>query len=133
MEIKLRQIREKKGFSQEQMAEYLKISQSQYYRKERGTSKIQEKEWDILAKSLDVNKTELRDKNWVSPFNNHTEDGGIYSSHIMYVSEQLVSELKEHVLTLKEKNTLLKEQYEFRIKEKDKMIDFLKQNNSVQS
>jgi hypothetical protein len=114
------------------MADYLKISQSQYYRKERGTSKIQENEWDILAKILDVDKSELRDESSISTFNNHTEDGDIYSSHIMYVSEQLASELKEHIVTLKEKNTFIKEQYEHRIREKDKMIDLLKQNNDSQ-
>ncbi|MFI0489947.1 helix-turn-helix domain-containing protein [Flavobacterium sp.] len=124
MELKLRQLRDKKGFSQEQMADYLKISQSQYYRKEKGSSKIQEKEWNILAKVLGVDKAELKDENTVLAFNNHDED--VYSSHIIYVSEQLASELKEHIKTLKEKNIFIKEQYEFRLKEKDEMIAFLK-------
>ena len=126
METKLRQHRERKGFSQEQMAEYLKISQSQYYRKENGISKIQEKEWDVLAKILEVDKNELREENSNSVFNNNTVEGNIYSSHIIYFSEQLVSELQQHISTLKEEKEFIKTQYEHRLKEKDDFIALLK-------
>jgi transcriptional regulator with XRE-family HTH domain len=126
MELKLRQQREKKGLSQEQMAEYLNISQSQYYRKEIGTSKIQEKEWDTIAKILEVDKNELRDENNSSNFNIQNIEGSVYSSHVIYFSEQLTNELKEHIVTLKEKNDSIVTQYEHRIKEKDDLIAFLK-------
>jgi transcriptional regulator with XRE-family HTH domain len=126
MELKLRQQREKKGLSQEQMAEYLNISQSQYYRKEIGTSKIQEKEWDTIAKILEVDKNELRDENNSSNFNIQNIEGSVYSSHVIYFSEQLTNELKEHIVTLKEKNESIIAQYEYRIKEKDDLIAFLK-------
>ncbi len=126
MELKLRQHREKKGLSQEQMADYLKISQSQYYRKESGTSKIQEKEWDAIAKILEVDKNELRDENNNSNFNIQNIEGSLYSSHVIYFSEQLANELKEHIVTLKEKYDSMAAQYECRLKEKDDLIAFLK-------
>lgn len=133
MEIKLRQIRESKGFSQEQMAEYLNISQPQYYRKERGTSKIKESEWDILAKVLDMDKNELMDDN--STFISHrpNEEINIQSAQLLYFSEQLILELKEHVSTLKEKIIFVREQYESRLKDKDDLILFLKENNNNKS
>lgn len=133
MEIKLRQTRENKGFSQEQMAEYLNISQPQYYRKERGTSKIQEHEWDILAKVLEIDKTVLRDKNITLTFNNHNKETSNQSLQSSHFSEQLVIELKEHVSTLKEKIIFVKEQYEFRLKDKEDIILLLKQNNNKSS
>ncbi|MCD0472833.1 MULTISPECIES: helix-turn-helix domain-containing protein [unclassified Flavobacterium] len=133
MRIKLRQIRESRGFSQEQMAEYLEISQPQYYRKERGSSKIQEHEWDILAKVLEVDKNQLRNKNTTLTFNDYNEEISIQSSQTLHYSEQLVLELKEHVSTLKEKIIFVKEQYESRLKDKEDLILFLKQNNNKSS
>jgi transcriptional regulator with XRE-family HTH domain len=126
LEAKLRQLRETKGYSQEKMAEYLKISQSQYYRKERGTSKIQEKEWDILAEILEVEKNELRNNNNTPTFSTHNEESNIYSPPTISLAEQLVTELKEHVITLKEKNAMIIEQYEKRLKEKEEQILILK-------
>lgn len=126
MEIKLRQIRESKGISQEQMAEHLKISQPQYYRKEQGTSKIQEFEWDIIANVLKIDKSEIRNENL--SFSNSKEDINIPYSQLLLLSEQLTLELKEHVKTLKQKIIFVKEQYESRLKDKDDLILYLKKN-----
>lgn len=126
MEIKLRQIREEKGVSQETMAEYLNISQSQYYRKERGTSKIQESEWDVIAHVLDFDKNEIRNK--TISFNNYKEENTISCSELLLFSEQLTSELQEHIKTLKQKILFIKEQYESRLNDKEELILLLKQN-----
>ncbi|MET3019702.1 helix-turn-helix domain-containing protein [Flavobacterium hydatis] len=132
MEIKLRQIREGKGFSQEQMAEYLNISQPQYYRKERGTSQIKESEWEIIAKVLDVEKDELKNEN--SLFNNKPDEAlKNQFVQVLHFSEQLIFELKEHVSTLKEKIIFVRENYESRLKDKEDLILFLKQNKNKSS
>lgn len=126
MEIKLRQIREERGISQEQMAQYLKISQPQYYRKEKGSSKILESEWDIISSILGVDKNEIQNKK----LGTHTikEDNTISCSQLLSASETLVFELKEHVKTLKEKIIFVKGQYELRLKDKEEIIILLKQS-----
>ncbi|MFG4002592.1 helix-turn-helix domain-containing protein [Flavobacterium aquidurense] len=126
MEIKLRQIREKKGISQETMAEHLNISQSQYYRKERGTSKIQEREWDIIANVLDIDKSEIKDESNILTISR--EEILISSSPLFLLSEQLTAELQEHIRTLKQKIIFIKDQYESRLKDKEELILLLKQN-----
>lgn len=126
MEIKLRQIREKNGISQETMAEHLNISQSQYYRKERGTSKIQEREWDIIANVLDIDKSEIKDESNILTISR--EEILISSSPLFLLSEQLTAELQEHIRTLKQKIIFIKDQYESRLKDKEELILLLKQN-----
>ena len=73
-----------------------------------------------------LQKNELREENSNSVFNNNTVEGNIYSSHIIYFSEQLVSELQQHISTLKEEKEFIKTQYEHRLKEKDDFIALLK-------
>jgi transcriptional regulator with XRE-family HTH domain len=130
MEIKLRQTRESKGYSQEQMAEYLNISQPQYYRKERGTSQIKEAEWDIIARVLDIDKDELKNENSLFYNNKSNEEFNLHSEQLLHFSEQLVFELKEHVSTLKEKIIVVREQYESRLKDKEDLILYLKHNKN---
>lgn len=46
--------RKAKGLSQTEMAQKLNIEQSQYSRRESGVTQIMKKEWDKIAKILDV-------------------------------------------------------------------------------
>ena len=52
--IKLTNARINKGFTQQQIADHLCMDISNYSRREKGTSKISNKEWDKLSKILDV-------------------------------------------------------------------------------
>lgn len=51
---KLQEARIRKGLSQEQIADMLGMTQSNYSRKENGSSKISKLEWDRLSKTLEV-------------------------------------------------------------------------------
>jgi len=54
MKTKLFETRNKKGFSQEQLADLVGMTQANYSRKENGLSKITQQEWELLAKKLNV-------------------------------------------------------------------------------
>lgn len=51
---RLQETRIKKGLSQEQIADMLGMTQSNYSRKENGNSKKSKLEWDKLSKTLEV-------------------------------------------------------------------------------
>ena len=51
---KLIKTRTKKGFTQQQVAEHLCMDISNYSRREKGTSKISNNEWEKLSKLFDV-------------------------------------------------------------------------------
>ena len=55
MKTKFKEIREKAGFSQFEMAEKMNISQSTYARFERQTTKIDLQRTEVFAKAVDMN------------------------------------------------------------------------------
>jgi len=56
---KLFEARTKKGLSQEQLADLVGMTQSNYSRKENGIKKIVDAEWDKIAKELEVKKEDI--------------------------------------------------------------------------
>lgn len=52
--VKLQEVRMKRGLSQEQVANLVGMTQSNYSRKENGSSKISSNEWERFSKILDV-------------------------------------------------------------------------------
>ena len=50
----LQQARQKKGFTQQQMADFMSTDVSNYNRKEKGSVKIRNEEWEKPAKVLEV-------------------------------------------------------------------------------
>lgn len=60
--IKLRALRKLKKISQMDMAVYLKISQTQYQKREAGKILISEKEWIKIAKFLEVDVSEIKEE-----------------------------------------------------------------------
>ena len=52
--IKLSQARIKKGFTQQQVAEHLCMDISNYNRREKGSSRVTNNEWEKLSKFLNV-------------------------------------------------------------------------------
>ncbi|WP_144281349.1 helix-turn-helix transcriptional regulator [Chryseobacterium echinoideorum] len=60
---KLIQIRKAKKISQTNIATYLKISQTQYQKRESGKIKISDEEWKRIAQLLEVEVDEIFEKN----------------------------------------------------------------------
>ncbi len=52
--LNLKRIRKQKGFSQEQMADFLHMDTSSYHRRENGKTKITQDEWHKIAAVLQV-------------------------------------------------------------------------------
>lgn len=125
MNIKLRKVREEKGYSQEEIADFLNISQPQYYRKESGISKFSEEEWNKMADFYGVSIHDIRDEmNSIITISSIQNDkGNNYSSYVMYFSDQLVAELKDHIETLK----IQIDMYKKLLNEKEIEIDKLQQ------
>ncbi|SDM08511.1 helix-turn-helix transcriptional regulator [Chryseobacterium taihuense] len=64
---KLIQTRKTKKISQADMAIFLKISQTQYQKREAGKIKISDEEWKRMAQLLEVEVEEIFDSNSVQP------------------------------------------------------------------
>jgi transcriptional regulator with XRE-family HTH domain len=103
---KVKFFREAKGLSQEAIAYRLGIEQSQYSRRENGQVKFSIEEIVDISKMLEVEISELVSDNTLV-FNLTTQNGGNFGQYIT-IPEMLIS------------------QYELRIKEKDEMIQLLK-------
>lgn len=58
---KLIRKRNEKAFTQKDLAEYLRISQTQYSRKEKGEVEITNEEWERISKLLDTSIQEIRE------------------------------------------------------------------------
>jgi transcriptional regulator with XRE-family HTH domain len=99
--------REKKGISQDNLAYRLGIEQSQYSRRENGQAKFSIDEIAKIAQILEVELGELFADQTVV-FNNSNQSGGHFGQYVQ-VSEKLI------------------EQYEERLKEKDMIIQLLKE------
>lgn len=105
---KLFDVRTKKGLSQEELADLIGMTQSNYSRKENGIKKILDAEWDKIAKELGVNKEDIYEEdsqNIVykkikgnSPINN--------SGNIHYFN--MPDFVLEHIELLKTQNAELK-------------------------
>ena len=54
-------VRKQKKFSQQDVAEHLNISQTQYQRKEKGEAGITDSEWERIAKLLEVDVEEIKE------------------------------------------------------------------------
>lgn len=106
---KLFELRKQKSWSQEQTADYLKVSRSVYQRIESGDSFSWASHLEDICKVFDIQPEELVQQ--VSAvINNNQQCGGGYV--------QIINQLSDKVI----------EQYELRLKEKDEMIKLLKGN-----
>lgn len=63
---KLLNVRKLKKISQINMATYLKISQTQYQKRETGKIKISDSEWERIARLLNVNIEDIYEDNEMS-------------------------------------------------------------------
>lgn len=111
--VNIRKVRERKGFSQEFVAQELGINQSTYGKIERENSKISIDRLIKIAEILQEDLTEFLDLSTKHTFNQTNKDNG-YG----YV-ETLITENKDSL-------NKISELYEKIIADKDKQIDFLK-------
>jgi len=110
---KLQETRIKKGLSQEQIANMLGMTQSNYSRKENGSSKISKQEWEKLSKTLQVPLEEIFENDDSNIFifqdhstGNYSGTNNIYSipKHI----EELLETQKKYIEKLEEEIKALK-------------------------
>ena len=102
---KIKKTREKKGFSQEYMAENLNISQSAYSKLERRDKAINIEKLIEISRLLEVDPMDFFTKSDDVTFNNCNQSG--YNNH-NYLPEKLIS------------------LFENQIKEQQKEIDYLR-------
>ncbi|MDQ1095778.1 helix-turn-helix transcriptional regulator [Chryseobacterium camelliae] len=69
LKSKLHEVRIRKGLSQEQVAHLVGMTQSNYSRKERGTTKIFKREWILLAKKLEVTLEDIYEEELIIVIN----------------------------------------------------------------
>ncbi len=125
---KLRTIRENKGITQKQIAASLPTDTSNYNRKELGEVKITKREWDVLAKFLEVSVEEIYEEHqrktsavkFQKPtFNDNSTNIGIQYVEIM---PSLVENLQDLIAILKQENQNLTEENQL-LKEKIKLLE----------
>jgi len=104
---KVKFYRELKRLSQENVAYDLGLNQSQYSRRESGAIKFNAEEIEKLSKLLDISANDLFGEETIV-LNNKDQKGGNFGQYINYPLE-------------------LTEMYENRIKEKDEIIELLKE------
>lgn len=104
---KAKTLREEKKLSQSYLAHELGLEQSQYSRREKGEIQFVPDEIVKLSKLLETTISNLFDEQ-ANIFSIQTQNGGYFGQYIT-VSDKLI------------------EQYEFRLKEKDDLIELLRQ------
>ena len=105
---KIRSLREKKGFTQEEIAEHLHISPSAYARMERGESNSWASHLERLCSLFDISASEL--------FNTDT----------LILNQKNVKGNNNNGYTINQLSEKLIDQYEARIAEKDTVIKELR-------
>lgn len=110
---KLKQLRKSKGMSQEQVADYLHVSQSAYARMESGESHSWASHINDICQVFEIAPEELVKNEGVIIGNIGTNNGGGYIQIVNQLSEKLI------------------EQYEERIKELKDVIEGLKANKKL--
>ncbi len=106
--LRIRSVRESKGYSQEYMAEMLDISQSCYANLESGKSGLSVERLLAITEILELNVVQLfadhQQKDFkdasVASKDRKTQDG--FSPEIKQVYDQLISELREEVIFLRD-------------------------------
>lgn len=98
--IKLIQLRLAKGLSQEELADLIGMTQSNYSRRENGRKNITEVEWVKIAKELDVKKEAIYE-----PDTKNIKDRDDINTNHYNIPDFLI----EHLESLRKENNKLKE------------------------
>ncbi|HBV13803.1 helix-turn-helix domain-containing protein [Chryseobacterium carnipullorum] len=113
---RIRNFREAKGFSQEELAERLKISRSAYQRLENGETNSWINHIESICTSLEVNLDDI-----LKPEEGFVQMNRDSSANESYSNNMVQNQTNNYNLPEK-----LIEQYEERLKQKDEEIKFLK-------
>ncbi|WP_407482978.1 helix-turn-helix transcriptional regulator [Elizabethkingia meningoseptica] len=103
MKNKLIQIRKDKQFSQQDIAEYLKISQTQYQRKEKGFVEVKEEEWQRLARLFEVGIEVIWEENNLFESQDNIYDYYNIPGFLLDNQQEYIEMLKEEISQLKQK------------------------------
>lgn len=104
MKIKLRQLREQKKISQQDLAQILEISQPQYSRIENGEDNFSDEEWSKLAIFFGVKEEEIREEGSRKTYNQFfaREINGGYFAYTMNIPERLIQYNEDRIEEIKE-------------------------------
>lgn len=94
---KIRQFRKQRGMSQEQVADYLSITQSTYSRIENGESRTWSEYLDKLCEVLEIEPEELFKTDKLINNNIETNNGVGYAEVANILSEKLISQMEERI------------------------------------
>ena len=108
---KLKQIRKQKGFSQQEMANFIATDISNYCRKEKGAVGITKQEWKKLAAALNVPEEDIYQEN-ESVLNNTFFDNSSLTNQSVGVPAIVLEQLFDYISLLKEENSRLKKESE---------------------
>lgn len=117
---KLRLIRKQKGYTQQQVADYIATDVSNYSRKESGDVRIIQDEWNKLARFLEVPVEDIYEdesaavvvNNDHPVFNDRSSSAGVITNQNNYdnIPGAIIENLQNYITLLKEENERLKEQ-----------------------
>lgn len=110
---KLIKARKERNFSQQDITEHLKISQTHYLRKEKGEVEIKDEEWERIAKLLDVEVDDIKQSEKENSIHQNFENnsGNYIGSNNIYcnVPEYLLENQQEYISLLKKEVQELKD------------------------
>jgi len=117
---KLRLIRKQKGYTQQQVADFIATDVSNYSRKESGDVRIIPDEWDKIARFLEVPIEEIYEEedakvvvnNDHPVFNDRSSSAGVITNQNNYdnIPGPIIENLQAYIMLLKEENERLKEE-----------------------
>ena len=110
---KLIAARKERNMTQNDMAELLFISQSQYQRRECGDVRISDEEWVKIAKFLGKEVKDIREEDNLTTIYNYDNYSGSYSSSNNYfynIPEFVMKNQQEYIVMLKEEINRLREE-----------------------
>ncbi|HBV15029.1 helix-turn-helix transcriptional regulator [Chryseobacterium carnipullorum] len=116
---KLRRVRKQKGFTQQEIADFIATDVSNYSRKESGSVKITRNEWDKIAKFLEVPVENIYEEEEISivvnnEYNTINDQAGIYNvngnnSNNYNIPNSVIDNLQKYIVLLEEEIKRLKE------------------------
>lgn len=115
---KLRTVRKRKGYTQQQIADILATDVSNYSRKESGDVRIIQREWDKIAAFLEVPLEEIYEEEEATTIINNNNStfngagssgGGNINTFNNELSISLIKSLQEYISLLKEEISRLNE------------------------
>ena len=110
---KLTKARNRRGLSQEYVADLLNMDVSNYNRRESGQIKISAEQWQMLAKELDVPLEDIyeADENVIFIFNDNLGGGNGYGNIVTNYSlpQDVLDTYKKHINVLEQEIYYLKE------------------------